>query len=335
MGYVNPNLGATFSTTPAAPPVTGPPKNHAQSVLNWFGTPAGDAVTNAVGAGISAYGNYQQNQQNLKQNASQFAANLKQNQYQFDQNNQLNRAQGVLAADPLGANQQYAQKNALLAAILPGLRNYQSTPGDSAVAGAMGSHVGGLRLPEGGLDPNMINQKYGEHATAAAIADHAKHILSLDPNASMPDMGSLFSPEEAAPFQQTLTDWSSNLQKLQGQEKAKYEASIDSYIQQMAAQEQKSGKPGFWHKLAKVAGIVGAGVATVMSAGAATPLLAAAIGAGSGALGAWGSGGNPLLGAVAGGASAGLGAGGAGSGVAKYAKSIASNPALYGAVLGR
>ncbi len=81
---------------------------------------------------------------------------------------------------------------------------------------------------------------------------------------------------------------------------------------------------GFWHKFAIYAAIAGAGVATAMTAGGASPLLVAAIGAGSGAAGGWGSGGGTraaLTGAALGGAGGYLGAAAQGAGAAGQAAS--------------
>lgn len=104
---------------------------------------------------------------------------------------------------------------------------------------------------------------------------------------------------------------------------------------------------GFWHKLAKYGGIAGAGVATAMTGGAASPLLMAAIGAGSGAAAGWGSGGGvkgTLLGA---GLGAIPGVGGAmGKGAAQaatqiggrtamdIAKQVMTNPTVMGGIAG-
>jgi len=98
--------------------------------------------------------------------------------------------------------------------------------------------------------------------------------------------------------------------------------------------ELKKKGGGFWSKLGKGLGIIGGGIATALTGGAASPLLAAAIGAGSGALsGALGGGGwkGALLGAGLGGVTGGLGAGSggaAGMGFGQAVKSAFTNPRL-------
>lgn len=311
-------------------------------INSFLASPTGQAATGMVGAGLSAYGQSQQADANRKQSAAQTAAQLIQNQYQNDQSNQISRANGVLNNDPLGANQKFAQKNALLNAILPNLRNVRSQPGDTGVAAAMGGSRGGIMdaLGPNGLDPAMIQSMFGPTTTMGSIAQHQKELSTLDPNAPVQDMSSMFGSAGADQTAQ-LQQFAQTLQSKQGADKAAYEQHLQQYIDQMAQKEQGDG---FWHKFAKVAGIVGAGVATVMTAGGASPLLAAAVAAGSGAASGWGGGGGvkgALLGAAVGGATAGLG-GGAASGATQagltagnVAKTTLTNPALYSAILGR
>lgn len=269
------------------------------SFSNFMQSPGGAAAINAVGGGVSAYGQYQQNQQNQKQNAQQFAANAAQTDYWNRQNQNSQRAAGVLGADPLGADQSYAQKQALMAAILPQLRNAHSTPGDPNIAAAMGSHTGGFRIPEGGFDPMMVAGLYGNNATMGAITQRHKELSNLDPNAPTADLGSMYG-DEAKPYIAQMSQWAQAAQAGDANERANYEQKINALIQENLKKEQGSG---FWHKFAKIAGVVGAVAATVMTAGGASPLLVGAIGAGAGAASSWGGGGNPLTGAIIGGAS--------------------------------
>jgi hypothetical protein len=283
-------------------------KSPIQQALDFLGTPGGGALTGLVGSGLSAYGQYQQGQQQMKQSAAQNAAGITQNQFNADRQDQLSRAQGVLAADPLGADQKLAQHNALLKAILPNIRNTDSGFGSANRGGIMGA------LPQQGFDPMMVDQNFGANATAGAIAQRHKEINSLDPNAAQPDLSSLFGNDPAvAKYQPQIRQWAEQLQQKTGAEKAAFEAQLQGYINKMANEEQGDGN-GFWHKFAKVAGIVGAGVATVMTAGGASPLLAGAIGMGAGAASSFGNSSSPVAGA---------------------ATSALSNPALYNAILGR
>lgn len=280
----------------------------ANNITNWFGSPGGQGITNAVGAGLSAYGAFQSDGANRKQNASQVAAQQAQQDYWNRQGQNTQRASGVLAADPLGADQRYAQHNALLSAILPNLRNMRSQPGDADVAAAMGASRGGVMnaLPTGGLGPETTNL-FGPQATMAAITQRHQELSNLDPNAPTADLGSLYGAENAAPYVQQMQQWAQAAQSADANERQAYEQRINALIQQQA---QKDKPGGFWHKLAQVAGMVG-GIAAMAIPGL-QPVGALAIGAASGAAGAWGRGGNPLMGAIVGGATSGLpGMGGA------------------------
>lgn len=278
-----------------------------QKALQFLGTPGGQAVTGLAGQGLSAYGAYQQNQQQQQQSANQFAATSAQNQFNADRTDANQKATGVLNADPLGADNRFAQKNALNAAILPNLRNAHSTPGDSGVASAMGSRTGGISniLPEGGLDPAMIQSMFGPQATMGAITQRHQEINSLDPNAAQPNLSTMFNSADAAPYQAQMKDWASKLQTATAEQRSAYDAQMKGYIDHMVEQESNTG--GFWHKFAQIAGVVGAAAATIMTAGAAAPLTGmalagmAGLGAASGAATAWGSGSSPLMGAIGGG----------------------------------
>lgn len=276
-----------------------------QQALAFLGTPGGSAVTNMAGSALSAYGQYQQQQQQLGQNAAQFGAKSAQDQYNADQNLKAQRANGVLNADPLGADQKYAQSNALRAAILPNLRNSKSTPGDGAVASAMGSRTGGIAniLPENGLDPAMVASMFGPNATMQAITQRHQEINNLDPSAPTADLSKMYGSTAAAPFNKAQGDWQAQVQNLDANQKAAFESKMNGYIQQMVNQENNSG--GFWHKFAQIAGVVGSVAAIALTGGAAAPILgpvaASILGAGSAAATAWGSGGSPLQSAIAGG----------------------------------
>lgn len=275
-----------------------------QSFLDFLGSPGGRAATDFAGGALSAYGQYQQNQQNNKQNAQQFAAQQRSQDYWARQNQNTQRAGAVLNADPLGADQKYAQRNALMSAILPGLRNSNYKPGDSDVAATMGSGGGGFKIPEGGFDPMMVSNLFGNNATMGAITQRHQEISNLDPNAPTADLGSMYGPE-SAPYVQQMQDWAHKAQTADASERAQYEQQMNALINQMVQKEKGSG---FWHKFAKIAGMVGAVAATVMTAGGASPLLVGAVGAASGAASSFGSGGNPLTGAIIGGTGGYIGA---------------------------
>src|SRR5687768_8560241 len=126
------------------------------TVLGILGSKGGQTAVNAVGAGLSAYGAHKDAEANRAQTAGQFQANLAQRQDEMARDDQRQRAVAGNNANPLGTEQGFAQKQAILGAILGNSRNLSITPGDPAVAAAKGTATGGLRLPEGGFDPEMI-----------------------------------------------------------------------------------------------------------------------------------------------------------------------------------
>lgn len=258
--------------------------------------PGGAAAVNAVGGGLSAWGQAQSDKANRQQSAAQSAAQLRQQDYWNQQSQDTQRANGVLNADPLGADQTYAQRNALLHSILSNPR--RSAPGDPGVAQAMGSGSG-LTQMFANLDPNTINM-FGPQATMSAITQRHQNLTNLDPRAATPDLTSMYGAD-AQPYVTQMQAYAHAAQNADAQTRAAYDAEITKLINEMA---QKEGQPGFWHKLAKVAGVVGGIAATVMTGGTTSPLLIGALGAASGAASSWGSGSNPLMGAIIGGGTA-------------------------------
>ena len=161
-------------SSPAPKPAAGADPGLLSKVGSILNSPAGAAGIQAAGAGLAAYGANKNAAASRQQNAHQFAADMAQRQLEADQQDQRTRAAGVLDAAPLGAEQSFAQKQALLHSILGATRNYSAVPGDPAVAAAMGStNQGGMRLPEGGFDPGMLERLFGDEATQASIAARA------------------------------------------------------------------------------------------------------------------------------------------------------------------
>lgn len=269
------------------------------NAANWLGANKDVAAQVGVGAaaaGLGAWGDAQQRKAQRQQNAAQMA----QTDYWNTQSQQTNRASGVLNADPLGADQRYAQRNALMASILPNLRNFHSpeAPERGGFMNALGPN---------GLDPTMINNLFGSQATMAAIGKRNKELLNLDPRAPVSNLSAMYGSEADGAMDE-LRSYATAAQNADSTQRAEYDARIKALIDQKAAGDKPGG---FWHNLAKVAAVAGGIAATAMTGGAASPLLIGAVGAGSGALGAWGNGSNPLMGAVLGGASSYMGARGA------------------------
>lgn len=306
------------------------------------------ALIGAAGAGISAYGASKSAQSAQAQTAKQFEAEMAQRQLESERNYQLQQATSAASANPLGAYQQFAQKQALAKALLGGARNVSFTPGDSGIAQAMGSFAGGMRLPEEGLDPKMLERLYGDAATQSSIAQRQKEIGQINPNQPVYDLANLFGAS-ANGSQNAFTTDVQTANKTEADKQLDQSAQQRALVQQAMAEDAQTGKPGgssIWKKIGKIGAIAGAGIATAMTGGAASPLLMAAIGAGTGAAtGALSGGGwkGALLGAGLGAATGGIG-GGSGGTVAKQAlgqalkttgTSMAKNPTTYTTLLGR
>jgi hypothetical protein len=170
-----------------------------QNVLDILGSKGGQTAVSMAGAGLSAYGAAQDrnaaredNLANRQMNAQQFAAQMAQRQSEQDESNQMGRAQAAVSASPMGAEQEFAQRNALFHQLLGSARNFSVTPGDPAVAGAMGKMSGGMRLPEGGLDPAMLDRLYGDKATLASIQGRQNAIGQLNPMGQQTQLGAMF-----------------------------------------------------------------------------------------------------------------------------------------------
>lgn len=314
-----------------------------KTVMDALGSKGGQTAVSALGAGLSAYGQAQQLSQNkqlaaqqMRQQADQFAATMAENQLQNDQQRQLTQAEGATAASPLGADQTFAQKQAILGAILKGARNFSVTPGDSAVAAAMGTRSGGLQLPAGGLDPAMIDRLFGDEATQASIAQREKQIGQINPNNPVFDLGALYG-KSADGSENAFTTGirQSNQNALNSQmdesarQRAIIQAAIDDNINSATQAQQKAQGSSWKKKLAKAAIMAGAITATAMTGGAAAPLIGMAAGAGEGAIdGGWKG---ALMGAGTGALTGGLGSGAASGvkmGLGQALKSTLTNPAV-------
>lgn len=150
-----------------------------QTALQFMGTPGGAGVIGAVGAGFQAAGQRASEQADRTQRAEQVALDALQN----EQADQRTRATSLLSQSPLGEAQEFAGRHALMASLLPLLRNTRSTPGDPAVAAAMGSRAGGFRLLEGGLPPELIARMHGDSAIAESIGQRDMDRMRVDPSA--------------------------------------------------------------------------------------------------------------------------------------------------------
>lgn len=274
-------------------------------LMKILNSPAGQAGISAVGAGISAAGDRADKEDARAQNAYQFAAQQLQGMQEAEDAN----ARTVLSQSPIGESQEFAQRNALMSAILPGLRNQRSTPGDAEVAAAMGSRTGGLRLPEGGLDPAMIQRVFGDASTADSIARRDTDRLNVNPYAQTTNLSNLFGQNEG--IDKVASGVSQYQQDAIGERRSaadKVRAALEKDItfQNQPKQEKKGG--GFWGGLGKVLGF--AAPIAAMAIPGLGPVASAIIGSAGAGAGAAMQGKNPLAAAAAGGAAGYLSKGG-------------------------
>jgi hypothetical protein len=154
----------------------------------------GATIAGAAGAGLTAYGVGQQQRAISDFNFRKKMLEIILRARQSDQKAALATATGSLNADPLGASQGYAQRNALMSAILPNLRPAQSRPGDPAVASAM-RPAGGSMFQMGPVD----QRPFSPTATLQALARRDGEALNLNPFTPTTDLGSMYG-EAAEPY---------------------------------------------------------------------------------------------------------------------------------------
>lgn len=187
---------------------------------NWWTTQSPQTQAALIGTGTSLLGGYlsqrNQNQQNTQQqqaSASQSAANnqsetqrlaMQLEQARILAQNQMG-VQGQLAAP---TRQDWRQKQAVLADILPQLRNAQVTPpGD--LARYMPQMSGGLKLPEGGLSASALNF-FSPQARLGAESDLDKQLtLSTGGNYNAPNYSQAGYGNMGQSANQGVTDYAS------------------------------------------------------------------------------------------------------------------------------
>jgi hypothetical protein len=331
------------------------------TVLDILGSKGGQTLVGAAGAGLQAY---QQSkdaaaqraelQANRAQSANQFAANTIQRQSEDDRNLQLDQAKSAAAMSPLGESQMFAQRNAILLPLLQGARNFKVTPGDAAVAAAMGSGpTGGIRLPEGGLDPAMLAAKFGDAATLESIKNRQQAIGQINPNMVAQDLSPMYG-QAGANATADITVGNQDLAAKQEMATMKQRDQIMRAIDEDIKGEKRGPAPkgyeydkktgelkkkggGFLSTLGKIASIAAPIAAAPFTGGTSLALIGAGAGAANGLLSGGGLKG-ALMGAGMGAIPGMTGAGKAASAVAPSLtagmKAAAKNPALYSAILG-
>jgi hypothetical protein len=249
-------------------------------VLDIVGSKGGQTLVNAAGAGLQAYGQHKQNEAQMAQNAHQFQANMAQRQLENDQQNQMNRAKLAADASPLGQDQSFAQKQAMLKAILPGLSNFSITPGDPRVAAAMGKSSGGFRLPEGGFDPAMIERMFGDAATMASLKQKATQVGQINPNTPTMDFGAMYGQPGL-----DLTSQITGINQMELQRQAEESKKQRELIQRAIDNDIKGEKQAKPSKAKSALGGALSGASTGASIGSIIPGIGTGIGAGIGAIG--------------------------------------------------
>jgi hypothetical protein len=263
----------------------------------WYQNPQMQAAM--LGAGTSIAGGImsQRNQNNQNQQQSDAAMQRLELQLQMEreqrEREQMQRQKelALQTATQAPARQDWRQQQALMAAVLPGLRNYQVTPpGDLARFTPQMS--GGMRIPEGGFDAQTL-AFFSPQARAGAEADLDRAgALASGGNYTTPDYGRAGYGDAAGSLQQDNQSYADRLRQQALQQTAQLgSASPTTAARQtqsnVGANRQQQG-PGMGQRVGNAALQAGLGY------------LAARYGGG----GQSGQGTNPWIGAALGGASA-------------------------------
>lgn len=204
---------------------------------NWWTTQSPQTQAALIGTGTSLLGGYlsqrNQNQQNTQSQQAAAAQSAANNQSETQRlSMQLEQAR-ILAQNQMGVQGQLAaptrqdwrQKQAVLADVLPQLRNVQVTP-----PGDLGRYMpqmsGGLKLPEGGLSASALNF-FSPQARLGAESDLDKQLsLSTGGNYNAPDYAKAGYGSAGQSANQGVTDYSSLIkqQLMQQQQQALQQA---------------------------------------------------------------------------------------------------------------
>lgn len=242
--------------------------------VNWqrieqiLGSRTAETAMNMVGAGLTAAANNRNAQQQLAQNQGQFEASQLANLAADQRADARTRATTALGATSLGDNEHYLLRSALLREMLPQVRNFSATPGDPAVAAAMGTMSGGMRLPEGGFSPAAL-ASLSETAAANAIGRRQQQISNVDPNAPLPNLAAMgVNGDTAAQVSGDMTAYAdTRAQQLTADQTRTMELLREALTRSQQQQQEKKKGSGFWGK-----------VGTVMKV--AAPIVLAATGVG-------------------------------------------------------
>jgi hypothetical protein len=244
-------------------------------------SPGGAAAIGAGGAALQAYGQNKQHEADRATTARQFAANMAQRQMEGDRQHQLSQASASTAASPLGAEQSFAQKQAILGSLLGNTRNFSATPGDPRVAAAMGStNQGGMRMPEGGFDPAMLQRLFGDKATMESLANRQQMVGQLNPRSAPLNLGTMFGDAGSAASQGVMSANQSELDRQLAESARQREL-----IQRAIDEDIRGEKQGKKNKAGGALSGAASGAATGASLGSIIPGIGTGIGAAIGGIG--------------------------------------------------
>lgn len=272
MTGINPGLLATI---PSQLPQQ-QKKNPLQQALDILGSKGGQTAVGAIGAGLGAYGASKSAEADRNLSAQQFGANMAQRQLENDQQLQLQRASAGAAASPLGQDQNFAARQALVKQLLGNARNVSVTPGDPAVAAAMGSVSGGMRLPESGFNPEMLEKLFGDQATMASLAQRAQNVGQINPHAAQFDMTTIFG-DAAQPHMDATRNASQSLIDQQEAASSKQRELIQRAIDEDIRGE-KQPKQGGGNIFGKILKGVGMGASFIPGVGQIVAPIATGLG---------------------------------------------------------
>ncbi len=254
-------------------------------------TTSDDLLKYILGTGLQVGGSLisgQQQAQTADKDRGVRQAQLLQNEDQFNQNDDLARqkaGQFAQTMDPL-AQQKSRQQQALLAAIVGNAQNAGHTvPGGPRTGGVMNL------VPQGGFSPETLGF-FSKDARAAAEGDFAKANAPFSDPASLGKVGYGAAGADQQASAQQIRDAVVN--ETDEKRKAAHQALMQSLMQE----GEDPDEPGFWHKFAAIAAPI-AGIALAPFTGGGS-LGLMALGGATGAIGAWGAGGNPLTGGALG-----------------------------------
>ncbi len=164
------------------------------SFLDFLGSPGGAAAIRAAGGAAAAYGQAQSADANRQVIGAYRGAQVLQNESYLD------RLAASAAQAPIGESQSFVGRNSVLNVLLPTMRNFDSHTGQRPGRGSF--------LPEGGLDPTMVNSLYGPGATLESLAQRGKQLAAVNPSAPQENLENYgFAPSQVQPVASNIDNY--------------------------------------------------------------------------------------------------------------------------------